>query len=59
MEHFEDQFIADRPSHLGLPFEEDAKFFDSEEAQETEDFHGAPQVEDSIYTDDPVRVYLR
>ena len=24
-----------------------------------EEFHGAQQVEESIYTDDPVRVYLR
>ena len=59
MEHFEDHFLADQTEHLGLPFEEEPKFFDAEEAQETEDFHGAPVVEDSIYTDDPVRVYLR
>jgi len=59
VEHFEDQYVADRTTHLRLPFEEEAKFFDSEEAQETDEFHGAPPVEDSIYTDDPVRVYLR
>ena len=34
-------------------------FFHPEEAQEGEDFHGAAPVEESIYTDDPVRVYLR
>jgi RNA polymerase primary sigma factor len=59
VEHFEDHFLAERPEHLGLPFEEEPKFFDSEEAQEPEDFQGAAQVEESIYTDDPVRVYLR
>ncbi len=59
MEHFEDHFTAERPEHLNLPFEEDAKFFDSEEAQEGDEFQGAAPVEESIYTDDPVRVYLR
>ncbi len=59
MEHFEDSYVTERPEHLGIPFEEEQKFFDAEEAQETDEFHGAPQAEDSIYTDDPVRVYLR
>jgi len=59
VEHLEDQFVAERAGRLGLPFEDEPKFFDAEEAQEADDFHGAPQVEDSIYTDDPVRVYLR
>ena len=57
MDHFEDQFLHDNPETLGLNFEEEAKFFDPEAAHE--DFlHPAP-VEESIYTDDPVRVYLR
>ncbi len=43
---------------MGLPFDEDANFFHPEEVQD-EEFHGAQQVEESIYTDDPVRVYLR
>ena len=59
MERFEDHYLTDQTDHLGLPFEEEPKFFDAEEAQEADDFHGAPPVEDSIYTDDPVRVYLR
>lgn len=61
MEHFEDHYLTDQTEHLGLPFEEeeDVKFFDLEEAAETEDLHGSAQVEESIYTDDPVRVYLR
>ena len=58
MDHFEDQFLADSPEHLGLSFEEDPKFFDPEAAHEADFLHPAP-VEESIYTDDPVRVYLR
>ncbi|HWQ54866.1 MAG TPA: RNA polymerase sigma factor RpoD [Bryobacteraceae bacterium] len=57
MDHFEDQYLADSPESLGLNFEEEAKFFDPEAAHE--DFLHAPVVEESIYTDDPVRVYLR
>ena len=59
MDQFEDQFLADGREPIGLPFDEEANFFHPEEVQEGEDFHGAQQVEESIYTDDPVRVYLR
>ncbi len=52
-------YLAEQADHIGLPFEEEPKFFDAEEAHEADEFHGAPQVEESIYTDDPVRVYLR
>ena len=56
MDHFDDQFLTEAP--LGINFEEEPKFFDPEAAQE--DFlHPQPVVEESIYTDDPVRVYLR
>ncbi len=56
MDHFEDQFLGENQEPLGLPFDEEAaKFFDTE----AEDFHSVQQVEESIYTDDPVRVYLR
>ena len=58
MDHFEDQFLADSPENLGLNFEDEAKFFDPEAAHEADFLHPAP-VEESIYTDDPVRVYLR
>ena len=58
MDQFEDQFLAENPESLGLNFEEDAKFFDPEAAHEADFLHPAP-VEESIYTDDPVRVYLR
>ena len=58
MDQFEDQFLPDGSEALGLGFEEDAKFFDAEAAQEADFLHPQP-VEESIYTDDPVRVYLR
>ncbi len=58
MDQFEDQYSADGNEPIGLPFDEDANFFHPEEVQD-EEFHGAQQVEESIYTDDPVRVYLR
>jgi RNA polymerase primary sigma factor len=57
VDHFEDQFLADNPESLGLNFDEEAKFFDSE-ASHDDYLHPQP-VEESIYTDDPVRVYLR
>jgi RNA polymerase primary sigma factor len=59
VDQFEDQYLADGHEPLGLPFDEDANFFHPEEVQDGEDFHGAQPVEESIYTDDPVRVYLR
>jgi RNA polymerase primary sigma factor len=58
VDQFEDQFLAENPESLGLNFEEDPKFFDPEAAHEADFLHPAP-VEESIYTDDPVRVYLR
>jgi RNA polymerase primary sigma factor len=58
VDQFEDQFLAEGNEPLAIPFDEDANFFHPEEVQD-EDFHGAQQVEESIYTDDPVRVYLR
>jgi RNA polymerase primary sigma factor len=58
VDHFEDQFLAENPDSLGLNFEDDAKFFDAEAGHEPDFLHPAP-VEESIYTDDPVRVYLR
>jgi len=58
VDQFEDQFLAETPETLGLNFEEDPKFFDPEAAHEA-DFLAPAPVEESIYTDDPVRVYLR
>ncbi len=57
MDQFEDQLLAESPDTLALPFDEEINFFHPEDVQE-EDFQAAPQ-EESIYTDDPVRVYLR
>ncbi|HXB73840.1 MAG TPA: RNA polymerase sigma factor RpoD [Candidatus Acidoferrales bacterium] len=58
MDQFEDQFLAEHPEALNINFEEEAKFFDPEAAQDP-DFLAPAPVEESIYTDDPVRVYLR
>src|SRR6201984_642712 len=57
MDHFDDQFLAESP--LGINFDEDPKFFDADAAAEGDFLHHQQQVEESIYTDDPVRVYLR
>ena len=58
MDQFEDQFLPEGSETLGLGFEDDAKFFDAE-THEADFLHPQPPVEESIYTDDPVRVYLR
>ncbi len=58
MDQFEDQY-TDSHEPLGLPFDEEPNFFHPEEVHDGEEFPAAAQVEESIYTDDPVRVYLR
>jgi RNA polymerase primary sigma factor len=56
MDQDDDQFLSEAP--LGINFDEEAtKFFDPE--AEADFLHPQQQVEESIYTDDPVRVYLR
>jgi len=59
VDQFEDQYIVDATEPLGLPFDEDANYFHPEEVAEGEDPQASQPVEESIYTDDPVRVYLR
>src|SRR5690348_16327453 len=61
VDHFEDQFLGEGHEPLaGIPFDEEGGgFFHSEETHEGEEFAPAHPVEESIYTDDPVRVYLR
>jgi RNA polymerase primary sigma factor len=59
VDHFEDQFLGEGHEPLGLPFDEEANFFHPEETHDGEDFPAAHAPEESIYTDDPVRVYLR
>ena len=50
-----DGVVAEPP--LSINFDEEPKFFDAEAEQDF--LHPQQQVEESIYTDDPVRVYLR
>jgi RNA polymerase primary sigma factor len=59
VDHFEDQFLGEGREPLGLPFDEEANFFHPEETHDGEEFPAAHAPEESIYTDDPVRVYLR
>jgi RNA polymerase primary sigma factor len=59
VDHFEDQFLGEGHEPLGSPFDEEANFFHPEESHDGEEFAAAHPVEESIYTDDPVRVYLR
>src|SRR5918997_6367917 len=58
MDSFEEQYLSDTSEPLGIPFDDDATFFHPEE-QDSDDPQANQQVEESIYTDDPVRVYLR
>ncbi len=55
MNHFEDQHLPESHEPLGIFFEVEAKFFDPAAAQEADFLHPQQQVEESIYTDDPVR----
>jgi RNA polymerase primary sigma factor len=59
VDQFEDQYSGETREPISIPFDEEANFFHPEETQDGEEFHGAQPVEESIYTDDPVRVYLR
>jgi RNA polymerase primary sigma factor len=59
VDHFEDQFLGEGREPLGIPFDEEGGFFHPEEVHDGEDFAAAHPAEESIYTDDPVRVYLR
>ena len=59
MDQFEEQYLGDAHEPLGLPFDEETPFFNPEEVHDGEDFQATQQQEESIYTDDPVRVYLR
>ncbi|MBM3738647.1 MAG: RNA polymerase sigma factor RpoD [Acidobacteria bacterium] len=59
MDHFDDQFLGDAPEPRAIPYDEDSHYFHPEESHEGDDFQAAQTPEESIYTDDPVRVYLR
>ncbi|MDX2270242.1 MAG: RNA polymerase sigma factor RpoD [Bryobacter sp.] len=58
---FDDQFVGEaEPEPVGLTFDEDTPFFAAAEEEEAEvEDDEQPATEESIYTDDPVRVYLR
>jgi RNA polymerase primary sigma factor len=59
VDQFDDQFLGDAHEPLNIPFDEDSHFFHPEEVHDSEDFAAQQPQEESIYTDDPVRVYLR
>ncbi len=63
MDTFDDQFQPEEAPEVpstGISFDEDPNFFAAiEEVEEEEEEEGQPAQEESIYTDDPVRVYLR
>jgi RNA polymerase primary sigma factor len=59
VDQFEDQYLSDAHEPLSLPIDDEAAFFHPEEVHDGEDFPAPPPVEESLYTDDPVRVYLR
>ncbi len=60
MDSFDDQFLEQPEAEpIGLTFDEEANFFAATEEAEEPEEDEAPQQEESIYTDDPVRVYLR
>ena len=58
MDQYDDQFISETPDPISIPFDEEPNFFQADEAEADDSQAQAPQ-EESIYTDDPVRVYLR
>ncbi len=58
VDNYEDQYLAESHESLNLPFDEEPNFFHPEEVHDDE-YHPAQHAEESIYTDDPVRVYLR
>ena len=57
MDQLDDHFLNDSPLRVGANFDKELKFFDPEADQE--DLRQQPAVEESIYTDDLVQVYLR
>lgn len=60
MTRFDEEYLHDSDEPLMLPFdEEEEPFFHPEEVGEEEEFEEVAQEEESVYTDDPVRVYLR
>ncbi len=66
MEQFEEQFLGDSSERLKAPLEEGSEFLDAREDDTSDDDasdgdldYGPGAAEETLYTDDPVRVYLR
>jgi RNA polymerase primary sigma factor len=60
VDHFDDHVNGEAsPATISLSFDEENHFFHPEETQEEGEGPVSPYQEESIYTDDPVRVYLR
>ena len=57
MHQFEDHYSPDAHAPLALPFDADISFFQAHDVPDAES-HAEP-IQESIFTDDPVRVYLR
>jgi RNA polymerase primary sigma factor len=57
LDQFEDHYTADAHAPLALPFDADFGFFQAPDVPDAES-HAEP-IQESIFTDDPVRVYLR
>jgi RNA polymerase primary sigma factor len=59
VDHFDDQFISERHDPLAAALEGGAEFLENGHRNGDFEFGQQPAPEESIYTDDPVRVYLR
>ena len=59
MDHFDDQYLHDSHAALKLTFDDEHRFFEAEALHEADELQPQQYGEESIYTDDPVRVYLR
>jgi len=56
---FAEQFLSDPTDSLGVSLEESREFLDTDQHPAGGHDYSHAAVEESIYTDDPVRVYLR
>ncbi len=60
MNRFDEDLVHELDESLMLPFDEDTEdYFHPEELGEEDQFEEVAHEEESVYTDDPVRVYLR
>ncbi len=59
MDRFEDQSLPGSRRPVDLPFDEDENCFPPEKVRDSDDAEATQRPVESIYTDDPVRAYLR